>query len=172
MEKTKGQKSNLIKAAVLVGTLLIGIMGAASGPFLDRAAAQEPDSNTETFIGPQPVDEPVGANVDDGYPSTVVVTEIVTMTSPVTVSIPVIVETTLTKTSDYPQIFDRPAPVIPHIYRQNLQHSGDALYDDGEVICWLCHGVPPQEHDFWVRDAEICARCHKVSENPVKMVVY
>ena len=134
------------RVALLVSALLLMMAGAVATSCVATVEAQQP---AQSFDSELPVEAPQRA----------------TITCTVSVTIPRIVETTIIKTSGYAPIFNRPAPDIPHAYRLNLPHSGDELYDDGNPVCFTCHCIP-QEHEFWAFDAEVCARCHKVTPTP------
>ncbi len=173
MEKTKGQKSNLIRLSILAGILVFGTFGVAAGPLFARG--NKPELQLANLDDSYPAAQPPVESVD----ATITQTQTSTVTIKPTVTIPKTFEKTVIITAGYLSIFKRPAPDIQHDYNLYIQHTGDGLYDeDGTVECFSsdCHVVPP-DHKFWICDADACAQCHKVVPFPTitppyKMPVY
>lgn len=72
-------------------------------------------------------------------------------------------------TTTVPVTFTTSVPEIPHVYLivdPSNPYIQGLVSETGGAICFVCHGYPPN-HMQWEADPNICADCHKVSDNPV-----
>lgn len=84
-------------------------------------------------------------------------------TTTITVEVPGSTSTVITPA------FNHTPPDIPHVYVIEDAVSpqlGGLISEDGEAICFACHGIPIL-HDDWLQDVDLCLDCHRISANPV-----
>jgi len=66
-------------------------------------------------------------------------------------------------------VFEHTPPDIPHVYvieDAGSPQIGGLISEDGEAICFVCHGIPVL-HSDWLQDVDLCLECHRISANPI-----